>query len=191
MFITTNTELGAINAILFTIGESPVNSLDTTTSVDVINARALLADESRRVQDMGWTFNTTESVYVQADAFSHLIDWRQSWLRVLDAATQSPYSKRGNYLYDRVKGTDQFPQGVTLTTVDELAFDDIPYCFQSLVACKAARRFNGGAFGDPNTSVEIERQEKDAWMQCQTFELDYGRYTIFQDQFVIGQMSRR
>lgn len=190
MIITANTELKAVNAILFTIGESPVNSLDSTTSVDVINARTLLSEESRAVQDKGWTFNTQEGVFIPSDAFSQLIPWQSTWLRVLDGSSGTPYTRRSGYLYDRTSRTDLFPSGVTVELIEEVSFEELPYCFQNYVTCKAARRFNGGSFGDPNTDAEIARQEQSAWVACNEYELDYGKYSIFTDTYVQGQLGR-
>ena len=190
MQISGNTELEAVNAILFTIGESPVNSFESTTSVDVINARTLLAQESRKVQDQGWTFNTQEGCPIQSDAFSQLIPWRNNWLRVLDGSSGTPYVRRAGYLYDRTSRTDLFPGGVTVELIEEVPFDELPYCFQTYITCKAARRFNGGSFGDPNTDTEVARQEQEAKIACNEYELDYGKYSIFTDTYVQGQLGR-
>lgn len=190
MQISGNTELEAVNAILFTIGESPVNSLEASTSVDVINARTLLAQESRKVQDQGWTFNTQEGYTIQSDAFSQMIPWRNNWLRVLDGSSGTPYVRRAGYLFDRTTRTDLFPSGVTVELIEEVPFDELPYCFQTYITCKAARRFNGGSFGDPNTDTEVARQEEEAKIACNEYELDYGKYSIFTDTYVQGQLGR-
>lgn len=190
MMISGNTELEAVNAILFTIGESPVNSLDSTTSVDVINARTLITSESRKVQDQGWTFNTQEGVFIPSDSFSQMIPWRNNWLRVMDGSSGSPYTRRAGNLYDRTSRTDLFPGGVTVELIEEVPFDELPYCFQTYITCKAARRFNGGSFGDPNTDTEIARQEQEAKIACNEYELDYGKYSIFTDAHVQGLLGR-
>lgn len=190
MMISGNTELDAVNAILFTIGESPVNSLESTTSVDVINARTLITSESRKVQDQGWTFNTQEGVFIPSDSFSQMIPWRNNWLRVMDGSSGSPYTHRAGNLYDRTSRTDLFPGGVTVELIEEVPFDELPYCFQTYITCKAARRFNGGSFGDPNTDTEIARQEQEAKIACNEYELDYGKYSIFTDAHVQGLLGR-
>lgn len=190
MMISGNTELDAVNAILFTIGESPVNSLESTTSVDVINARTLITSESRKVQDQGWTFNTQEGVFIPSDSFSQMIPWRNNWLRVMDGSSGSPYTRRAGNLYDRTSRTDLFPGGVTVELIEEVPFDELPYCFQTYITCKAARRFNGGSFGDPNTDTEIARQEQEAKIACNEYELDYGKYSIFTDAHVQGLLGR-
>lgn len=190
MNITVNTELAAVNTIIYTIGESPVNALENTASVDVINARTLLAQESRKLQDKGWTFNINEGYFVASDAFSSQIVWRPSWLRVLEPGSGTPYVNRGGYLFDRIGRTDEFPGGVTIDLIEETPFEEMPYCFQVLATMKAARRFNGGSFGDPGTDAEIARQEEEARISCNEYELDYSNISFFDDTWVQGRLGR-
>lgn len=189
--ITVNTELAAVNTIIFTIGESPVNSLENSSSVDVINARTLLAQESRKLQDKGWTFNIQENFFVASDAFSNQIVFRPNWLRVLEPASGTPYVNRGGFLYDRPGQTDQFPGGVTVDLTEEVPFNELPYCFQTLATMTAARRFNGGSFGDPGVDAEAARLEEEARIACNEYELDYSNLSLFQnDQFILGRLGR-
>lgn len=189
--ITVNTELAAVNTIIFTIGESPVSSLENSQSVDVVNARTLLAQESRKIQDKGWTFNIMEGFYVPSDAFSQQIVFRQTWLRVLESSSGTPYVNRGGLLYDRRGQTDLFPNGVSVDLTEEVPFGELPYCFQVLITMKAARRFNGGSFGDPGVDAECQRLEEEARIACNEYELDYSNLSIFQnDTFISGRLGR-
>lgn len=190
MVINVGTELSAVNSIIYIIGESPVNSLDNSTSVDVINARTLLAQESRKLQDKGWTFNIQEGAQVASDVFSQQVVWRPSWLRVTETSTESPYVNRGGFLYDRLNRTDRFPNGVTINLIEEVPFNEMPYCFQTLATMKAARRFNSGSFGDPGTDAEAARLEEEARIACNEYELDYGNYSLFNDTVVQGLLGR-
>ena len=75
MTITPMTELEAVNIILASIGESPVNSIENPTNVDVINAIRILRNINRRIQSKGWTFNTIESYTMTPDKNNHKIYW--------------------------------------------------------------------------------------------------------------------
>ena len=55
---TRTTELEAINTILSTIGESPLNTLSGSLPVDGTMAKNVLNEINREVQSMGWHFNT-------------------------------------------------------------------------------------------------------------------------------------
>ena len=65
-----STELDAINLILSGIGEAPVNSLTESESIDVDNARSLLATVSRNIQRQGWQFNTLTNVTIMSDTYN-------------------------------------------------------------------------------------------------------------------------
>ena len=56
--ITPTTELQAVNTMLSTIGEAPVNSITGTTTVDVSVAKNILDETSMSIQSQGWNFNT-------------------------------------------------------------------------------------------------------------------------------------
>lgn len=191
MVINAGTELAAVNTIIGTIGQAPVNSLENSTSADVIMARTLLQEESRSLQDEGWTFNITEGLEVLPDALSSQIPWRPAWLRVMQAGGTSPYVNRQGYLYDRVTRTDLFPSGVSADIIEEVPFDELPHCFKMLITFRAARRFNASAFGDGGTDAEAQQQIARYMGQCNTYELDYGQYSIFtNDSFIPGRLNR-
>ena len=54
---TPTTELEAVNIMLSTIGEAPVNNLDSGL-VDAETAETILKNVSRDVQSHGWNFNS-------------------------------------------------------------------------------------------------------------------------------------
>ena len=68
--ITPTTELQAVNTMLSTIGEAPVNSITGTTTVDVSVAKNILDETSMSVQSQGWNFNTnyiTISIFLKVN----------------------------------------------------------------------------------------------------------------------------
>jgi hypothetical protein len=58
MSLAPTTELEAVNTMLNTIGEAPVNTLVNMTSVDASSALSILNSVNREVQSQGWFFNT-------------------------------------------------------------------------------------------------------------------------------------
>lgn len=190
LVIDPSTELAAVNTIIYLIGESPVNSLTGTTNVDVINARTLLQQESRKLQDKGWTFNIDENGVLTPDAFSGQITWKPTWLRVIsDGGT--PYVNRGGKVYDRVTKSNTFSGSLSVTLIEEVPFDELPYCFQTLATVRAARRFNANSFGAPEIDAEAARLEGEALVACNEYELDYGDFNLFTgDAYIAGQLTR-
>ena len=51
------TELEAVNAMLLSIGQAPVNTLEVAGIKDVSFARLMLHNTNRQVQSRGWWFN--------------------------------------------------------------------------------------------------------------------------------------
>ena len=56
---TRTTELEAVNTMLSTIGEAPVNSLTGSLPTDASMAKNILNEVNREVQSGGWKFNTS------------------------------------------------------------------------------------------------------------------------------------
>ena len=67
------TELEAVNVLLTTIGEAPVNTLDGNQVTDVSIAKQVLNEVSREVQGQGWHFNTEDGVKLKPDNNSQLV----------------------------------------------------------------------------------------------------------------------
>jgi len=70
---TPLTELDAVNVMLMSIGQSPVNALDSTGIKDVEIARLILHNTSREVQDEGWEFNTDYAYSITPDGNDRIL----------------------------------------------------------------------------------------------------------------------
>ena len=69
---TPTTKLEAVNSMLSTIGEAPVNSL-TSGLVDAETAETILNEVSRSVQAHGWNFNSEPDYTVAADTSGNVV----------------------------------------------------------------------------------------------------------------------
>ena len=63
-------ELQAVNMLLAAIGEAAVSSLETATTVEVTQAKNLLSNTNRAIQQKGWHFNTEWDVVMSLDSES-------------------------------------------------------------------------------------------------------------------------
>jgi len=70
---TPITELDAVNVMLMSIGQSPVNALDSTGIKDVEIARLILHNTSREVQDEGWEWNTDYAYAITPDGNDRIL----------------------------------------------------------------------------------------------------------------------
>lgn len=70
--LVATTELEAVNAMLASIGEAPITTLDGATQSDVQTALNILRDTTREVQTEGWRFNTEFGFEIAPDfAFNY------------------------------------------------------------------------------------------------------------------------
>ena len=131
MTITTRTtELEAVNTILSTIGESPVNSLTGTLPVDANIAKNVLDEISREVQSAGWHWNTHYKVDLTRDS-NNKVPVGTDVLRVElnNKYDKSSYDvvQRDSYLYNLAKNSETFDQDFTDNTIIYLLdFTKIP-----------------------------------------------------------------
>jgi len=159
--MTHTTELEAVNTILATIGESPVNSLSGLLPADASQALSTLREVSRAVQTQGWSFNKEKDYPLPRDGGGS-INLPASTLRVEVSRFDYPdveCVQRGTRLYDRKGHTYTFAADlVAETLVVGLEWPDLPEAARRYVTIKAARTFNDRnpssdllhAFSEPN-----------------------------------------
>jgi hypothetical protein len=154
-------ELQAVNMLLASIGEAAVSSLETATTVDVTQAKNLLSNINREVQQKGWHFNTEWDVTLSLDSDSR-IPLGISILSVYSPTKLTTIRGRegSSFLYDLDKNTftwgDSISDAVTITLLD---FEDIPQTARQYITTKAARVFQEEIIGQVSAE-SINRQEE-------------------------------
>lgn len=165
MSLNITTKLSAVNSMLFTIGESPVNTLEGGTVVDAVTAEQVLDDVSREVQSEGWVFNLEKEYPLTRQAFAPYVFYVPDTALMCDPSDKS--SKvivRGNRLYDLENHTFEFP---STTTIDcdiiwRMDFEDLPETARRYITIRAARIFQAGAVGSETLYSFGERDEYQA-----------------------------
>ena len=145
------TELEAVNILLSTIGEAPIDMFSTDATNEIIEsavARTTLAEVSRDVQSEGFSWNTDKGVKLVRDSFNQfLLPINQ--LRVTfdpRAYPSAQYTVRGNRVYDKCAQTFSFASPDSLTVSEMvvlLPWDDLPHQAQQYITTMAARLFPG------------------------------------------------
>ena len=141
MSLSATTKLEAVNIMLSTIGENPVNSL-TSGLVDAELAETILGSVSKAVQSEGWNFNTEKKVSFSADSSGHII-LPANILRA-DATVEADaldLVQRGLKMYDKKNHTYNINKAVNLDTIIELEFEILPEVARRYITLKAARIF--------------------------------------------------
>ncbi len=144
--LTPSTELDAVNSLLQSIGQSPVNSLVVPGIKDVAIARATLHEVSREVQTIGWWFNTDNDYGLLPDVDGS-ITLPPNALQVQPNALS--ISERANKLYDTEKHSFIFPTGVAVKCQVRwfFAFEELPQSARTYITARAGRRFQANIVG--------------------------------------------
>lgn len=165
MKLNVTTKLSAVNTMLFTIGESPVNTLEGGLVVDAVTAQQVLDDVSREVQSEGWGFNTEKNYPLTRQAFAPFVIYVPD--TALECDPSDPTSEitvRGNRLYDLKNHTFEFPDTskIECNIVWNLDFEELPETARRYITIRAARIFQDGAVGSDTLHTFTERDEFNA-----------------------------
>jgi len=161
MTAAATTELEAVNIMLASIGESPINTLTGTLPVDARIAQSILSENNKAVQSEGWSFNTEINVVLVKDS-SDNIALANNIIRVDPNIHDHPSVdaiQRGLKLYDRKNHKYTFDDDLKCTVVYYLDFDEIPEPARRYILIKAARIFIDRTVGDQSLRTYTQQDE--------------------------------
>jgi len=186
------TELDAVNLMLNSIGEAPVNSLDVGLA-DVATARLTLWRTSREVQSRGWHFNTEEGITLSPTVEGHIplpentmrVDTNEQEYQDVDVV------QRGNRLYDRKNHTYIFAKALKLDFIFFLNFEELPEAARWYITVKAARRFQNDVMGSETIYKFKKEDELEALSILKEAEGDTGDYNMFTGSYSVLNVWHR
>ena len=184
--LSPTTELEAINTMLSTIGESPVNAVEDTGNVDVVIARQILQTVSREVQARGWHFNTEKNYTITPDSEGYLVLPHT----VLKVDTVYPDSSkdvvvRGSRLYDREKHAYVFTDAVKVDMTILLTFDELPEVARNYVTIRASRIFQERVVGSDTLHAFNSQDEARAMVSLMEYEADTADLNILSGNYSV------
>ena len=189
---TPTSQLGAVNAMLTTIGEAPVNSLSSGL-LDAETAETILNEVSRDVQSTGWNFNTEFNMNLAADTGGNVV-LPATVLRADASAkyrsSKNEYIQRGTRMYDKVNHTYNIGNDIAVDVVVFLAFDELPEVARRYIILKASRLFQERLVGSDTLSTMNRADEDQAYMSLKEMEGDNGDYNIFDDYGTASVLDR-
>jgi len=175
-FISTSamTELQAVNLLLAGIGEAAVSSLETATTVEVTQAKKLLSNTNRSLQQKGWHFNTEWDVTLSVNG-DNQIPLGNSIMSVLVPGTLT--TLRGingsMFLYDLDNNTFTFTANKTnAVTITLLEFVDTPQTFRQYVTARCVRIFQEEIIGQVSAESVNRLEEAEAYADLLDDEAD-------------------
>jgi hypothetical protein len=189
------TKLEAVNVMLSTLGEAPVNSLNSGL-IDAEMAEQILDNVNREVQAQGWNFNT-ETDYTIAVNTAGEIELPSNFVRVDLAksetkfrSSKNEYVQRGNRIYDTIKHTYAIGKALKLDAVVLLDFELIPEVARRYIAIRASRIFQERVLGSTNMSAQNRTDEQQTQLALIDMEGDSGDYNIFDDYGTYSVIDR-
>ena len=183
--IDIDTELSAVNAILGSIGQSPIASIDYDNP-EISFIYNIFTETNLDVQNEGWIFNKEYHIKENTDSNNKItiadtvirIDGTDAWDRTRDFVRR----KDGTVwrLYDRVNHTFEFPDDdyFYLDKVSILKFEDIPSPFQRYIIYKASGRAAIQLVGNPQLAQMLQIHELQARANCLEYECNQNDHTF-------------
>lgn len=193
--IAPMTELEAVNEMLMSIGQAPVNTLLVSGIKDVSIAHARLGLATRRVLSRGFAFNTDEG-YPLAPDVDGVILIPSNALRVsaMDAGSdfiQRRHPTKGMALYNKTDRTFIFTTSVDLRIVWAFAFGDLPETARTYIATAAARRFQSKALGSQVLDGFESEDEQRAWLLLEREERSVRKTNMFRTNRTMSGFGSR
>lgn len=192
MPLSKTTKIQAINTMLSTVGEPPINSL-AAQRADALIAQNILDEVCREVQSYGWQFNTDEGIYLTPDSNTGFIYVPDTVVRVDMDRNELEYDivVRGNRLYNRKNNSYVFSGQIKVVQVYLMDFDEMPETAKRYVTVRAARIFQDRMVGSEKHHAFTLRDEVAALALMNEYENEVGDYTIFDSPDVMRTFIRQ
>ena len=184
-------ELEAVNFLLKTIGESPVNDIDNPQLADAVAATTCLRQVSKREQTRGYHFNTDENYKLLASANQFIVP--NDCLRIDPVRTSASIDavQRGTKLWDRKNHTYTFTQpSIFCDIVRHYPWDELPEACRQHFMYQATSEFYHDTFqADPETAVQ--KGIFDAQAVFEEFVSETGDHSALYSSFSTWNALRR
>ncbi|WP_420381676.1 hypothetical protein [Novosphingobium sp.] len=142
---SVSNRLDAVNVLLQAIGESPVNSIDTSEAVDVSAASQCLDEFDRAVQMRGWWWNKEIDLTLtpSSDGTIPLPTNCLSIVKAYPSGDAALIVERGRQLYDMTNHTYIFALPVQVDMVLRLDWEEMPEVMRRYITIWAAQQYQG------------------------------------------------
>ena len=184
-----STELDAVNSILMSVGETPVNTL-TVQSPEVAIAQKTLRQICREIQAEGWSYNTENEYPIDTDTNNQVIvpnNVLQMDLNIFqhgkdydvvirsDNGVKKVYDKKGHsFVFENC-------DKLYFDMIWMIDFEDLPQAFKDYITVRASRIASNRMVNNPQSSKLIEQDEAGARALALEYETKQADHNIFND----------
>ncbi len=185
--VDIDTELSAVNAILGSIGQSPVSGLDFANP-EISFIYNILKEVNQDVQNEGWQFNieyhiketvatSDNKIIIESDVIR--IDNEDAWDRTRDFVRKKDADGIWK-LYDRVNHTFEFPDDdyFYVNKVRRMNIEDIPSVYQRYIVYKACGRAAVQLVSNAQLQQMLGTYEIQARAACLEYECNQGDHNF-------------
>ena len=181
------TELEAVNVLLTTVGEAPVNTLSGNQGTDVTIAKQVLNEVSREVQSQGWHFNTEPQVKLTPDQFKH-INVPADTARI-DSNEYNVVIREAK-LFDLDERSYEFESSILVDVVYYRDFEVLPDTAKKYITTRAARIYSDRMINSETMHRMLAKDEQSALIDLKEFEGDTGDYNMM-DSYSVARVLNR
>jgi hypothetical protein len=184
-----STELDAVNSILMSVGETPVNTL-TVQSPEVAIAQKTLRQVCREIQAEGWSYNTENQYPIDLDTNNQCIipnNILQIDLNIFEHGKDYNIVRRSDNgvmkVYDKKNHTFTFENCSKLyfDIIWMLDFEDLPQAFKDYISIRASRIASNRMVNSQPSAKLLETDEAAARALAVEYEMKQADHNIFSD----------
>lgn len=186
MIIIPTTKLEAVNVLLTSIGEAPVNSLGDDLDEAAL-AEKVLDEVSRAVQKVGWHWNTEDNFPLMRNVDGNIL----LPVNTLKADFQTTrYVTRGNKVYDKHNHTYTFSNDITATMTFGFDWSELPESLRGYIMYRGGRTFQARQVGSRVLHEFTKGDEEQALVELKIAELEVSNVSIFQNAELALMLNR-
>lgn len=193
--IAPMSELEAVNEMLASIGQAPVNTLAVTGITDVNIAKQRLSSMTRRVLMRGFYFNTDENYTLSPDVDGHIVIpsgvLKIEAMSAGDDIVQRRLDVKGMALFNKATLSFLFAAPVQVKVTWAFPFEDLPETARCYIATAAGRRFQSKIIGSQVLDRFEEEDEMKAWVLLDRDERGTRKTNLFRGNAGISGFGRR
>lgn len=184
-------KLQAVNILLGTIQELPVQQLDDQSDLDVSQAQLVLDEVCEAVQLESWNFNTEHGVLLSPNK-AHEISLSPHILKIDSCGKDCCLSvvQRGLRLYNKDKRSYRFTDPIEVSLTLKLPFEDLPPTFRRYITIRAARLFQTRVVGSEALSGFSQEEERIARIEAEKADGQSSDYNMLTGHADVSSILR-
>jgi hypothetical protein len=191
MAVALMTKLDAINAMLESVWEAPISTLDVSGVASVAMAKRVLDKTLINILARGWAFNTEDELTLTPDTSQNI----NLGVNVIECDTTGvdkdiDVVMRGLRLYNRADHTFAFAAPIKVRQILLLDFEDLPQSARTYIALQAARVFRD-KWNQNDTSSGISPEEAEALRNVEESEGQQQDNNVFTDSYSVANILCR